>query len=157
MAIAHVKGRKGIDLCCSHGLLGQQLVERGNFQMVGVDGDKKAVKLAHEHKMLMDVFHLAVKKETMAVFIDLIKSQNCTFLIARRCLPELFGNDMEFGIEFFHQMREIGITEVMLEGRVATKNAVNPLFSLNAEIDLISQDYTPWQQANNVAYLRSIQ
>ena len=157
MAIAHVKGKKGVDLCCSHGLLGQQLMQRGNFQMIGVDGDKKAVQLAHENKIWMDVFHLAIKKETMEVLTNLVKSQNCTFLVARRCLPELFGNDMEFGIDFFHQMRQIGITEVMLEGRVATKNAVNPLFSLNAEIDLISQNYTPWQQANNVAYLRAIQ
>lgn len=156
MAVAHVKGRKGLDLCCSHGLLGQQLMQRGNFQMFGVDGDKKAVQLAHEHKIWMDVFHLVIGKNTMEVLTNLVKSQDCSFLVARRCLPELFGNDMEFGIDFFHQMREIGIKEVVLEGRVATKKAVNPLFSINAEIDLISQDYKLWQQEGNVAYLRAI-
>jgi hypothetical protein len=157
MALNHVKGRKGLDLCCSHGLLGQQLMQRGNYVMCGIDGDIKAVQLARDHKIQMEILPLAIKKTTLELIITFIKAQNCSFVVARRCLPELFGDDMEFGIEFFHQMREIGITEVMLEGRVATKNAVNPLFSLNAEIDLISQDYTPWQQANNVAYLRAIQ
>ena len=154
MALNHVQGRSGLDLCCSHGLLGQQLANRGGYSMAGVDGDKRAVELANLY-IDMPVYHIKVDRNSMDKIHNTLYVRDITFIVARRCLPELFGDDLEWGIEFFAAMREYGIRELVLEGRVATKNAVNPLHSLNAEIDLVSDSYTVYQQTGNVAYLRA--
>jgi hypothetical protein len=153
MALDHVQGRSGLDLCCSHGLLGQQLANRGGYVMAGIDSDFKAVDLAQIY-VDMPVYQIRVDRNNLDKIRNTLYVRDITFIVARRCLPELFGDDLEWGIDFFAAMREYGVRELVLEGRVKTKNATNALHSLEAEIDLVSDSYTPYQQTGNVAYLR---
>ena len=122
--------------------------------MAGDEADKKSVEPANLY-ISMPVYHIKVNRENMDKIHNTLYVRDITFIVARRCLPELFGDDLEWGIEFFKSMREYGIRELVLEGRVATKNAVNPLHSLAAELDLVSDSYTVYQQTGNVAYLRA--
>jgi hypothetical protein len=153
MALDHVQGRSGLDLCCSYGLLGQQLANRGGYVMAGIDSNFKAVDLAQIY-VDMPVYQIRVDRNNLDKIRNTVYVRDITFIVARRCLPELFGDDLEWGIDFFAAMREYGVRELVLEGRVKTKNATNALHSLEAEIDLVSDSYTPYQQTGNVAYLR---
>jgi len=151
-AIEHVKGKKGVDLCCSHGLLGQQMMQHG-FSMMGVDGDKTAVKLAREQSISMPITLTPITRKTLQSVLKEIQDFRADFVVARRCLPELFGNDLLFGDIFFAQMKSIGIKELVIQGRVKTAKAVNPLSSIDAEISLVSPHYKLQHKNGDIAYL----
>lgn len=151
-AIEHVKGKRGIDLCCSHGLLGQQMMLHGFF-MMGVDGDKTAVKLAKEHKIAMPITLTPITRKTLQRVSKKFLDFHADFIVARRCLPELFGNDLAFADIFFTQMKSIGIKELVIQGRVKTAKAVNPLSSIDAEIALVSPHYKLQHKNGDIAYL----
>jgi len=141
----------GVDLCCSHGLLGQRLMRWG-YGMIGIEGDAKAIANA-ANVIDMDIFHVKITPATIDKVKEIIFKAKAKFIVARRCLPELFGNDLEFGAVFFKEMHSIGIKEVFLEGRIPTKNAVNALSNIEAEIKLISEYYKVKAKYGNLAYL----
>jgi HAD superfamily hydrolase (TIGR01509 family) len=94
MALDHVQGRSGLDLCCSHGLLGQQLANRGGYVMAGIDSDFKAVDLAQIY-VDMPVYQIRVDRNNLDKIRNTLYVRDITFIVARRCLPELFGDDLE--------------------------------------------------------------
>jgi len=156
VAIAKIKlaNYRGIDLCCSHGLLGTQLVEQG-FDMLGIDGDNTAITASRVAGVSMPIHKLKVTKKTFEEVKSVIAMHKTEFIVARRCLPELFGEDLEFGQYFFKTMRELWVHEIILEGRVKTPNATNHLSSIEREIELLSPYYSLHTKQGNVAYLRS--
>lgn len=156
MAINNVEGLSGLDLCCSHGLLGEQLITHGHYQMIGIDSDRKA-KQAHDAcNLKMNVIGAKIDHNFLGVLQALIYTNNIDFIVARRCLPELFGNNLDFGRKFFYLMREVGVKELVLEGRVATKKAVNALNGILLELALVNDSYQLQKINGSIAYLRAI-
>jgi hypothetical protein len=152
--VEHVIGRRGLDLCCSHGLLGEQLLTKHGFQMIGVDGDASAVELARANGVKMPIHHIKLDAQTLPLVYQLIRANKIEVLIARRCFPELFGDDLELGGEFFGEIRAAGIKEIALEGRVQTPKATNRLSSVWAEIRLAQLHYEVSAKDGNCAILR---
>jgi len=74
-------------------------------------------------------------------------------MVARRVLPELFGGDLAAGRLFAAMLAEIGVREIVLEGRVATVNAVNALRCLDDEVALLSGYFAERSRAGAVSYL----
>jgi hypothetical protein len=154
MAKSKLANHRGLDLCCSHGLLGTQLVEIG-FDMLGIDDDNTAVTKARYANIPMPIHKFKVTKTNFDRFKSVAAMHKTEFIVARRCLPELFGEDLEFGRYFFKTMRELWVHEIILEGRVKTPNATNQLSSIEREIELLSPYYSLHTKQGNVAYLRS--
>jgi len=50
-------------------------------------------------------------------------------------------------------MKSIGIKELVIQGRVKTAKAVNPLSSIDAEISLVSPHYKLQHKNGDIAYL----
>ena len=156
LAVEHLSGRRGLDLCCSHGLLGEQLHKRHGFYMLGVDGDAKSVALAKDNSITMDIYHIKLKAETFPVIFKLIEEKMLDVLIARRCFPELFGDNLQLGDTFFGEIKKCGIKEIAVEGRVQTLKATNALASIDAEIALASKYFTVKIRQGNTAILQAI-
>jgi hypothetical protein len=157
MAVAELRGVRGVDVCCSHGLLGTQLLKNNGLNMLGVDGDRKAITLAREHGIPMPIHEMKITRATMKEFFVECVMHGAQFLIMRRCAPELFGDDLEFGREFFSTAQSVGIQEIVLEGRVRTPRATNKLSCLEAEIELTCPLYQVHKTTGNVAYLRAVE
>lgn len=154
LAVEHLNGRRGLDLCCSHGLLGEQLHKRHGFYMVGVDADAKSVALAKDNSITMDIYQIKLKAETFPVIFKLIQEKMLDVLIARRCFPELFGENLQLGKSFFAELSKSGVKEIALEGRVQTLKATNPLASLDGEIALAINYYSVKIRQGNTAILQ---
>jgi hypothetical protein len=155
MARSMLIGNRGVDVCCSHGLLGTQLAKNYGFHMLGVDGDAKAIDLALNRGIPMHIHPMKVTRETMSEFFKVAEAHGATFFIMRRCAPELFGDDLPFGRKFFATAAKQGIKEIILEGRVKTSRATNALATLDAEIQLAQDSYRLHTVNGNVAYLQA--
>jgi hypothetical protein len=71
-------------------------------------------------------------------------------------LPELFGHDLQAGAAFAQMLHRLKVQEVFIEGRVASKAAVNPLASLAGEVDLLAPHYRVSKLHHNVAFLKRV-
>lgn len=147
-------GSRLLDLCCSYGLIGQFLQDAG-FTAVGVDRDVAVIERARAADIRIPLYRLEITRETVHQLYEIIENHRITGIVARRALPELFADDLEFGREFFAEMRDLGVRELFLEGRVATRNAVSALASLDAEIKLVAGSYAWRARFGSVAYLRA--
>lgn len=154
MAVNELRGVRGVDVCCSHGLLGAQLFKNHGLNMIGVDGDHKAIMLARERGIPMPIHEMKINRATAKEFFVECVMHGAQFLIMRRCAPELFGDDLDFGREFFSTAESVGIKEIVLEGRVRTPKATNKLATVEAEIALAQPFFRVFAAEGNVAYLR---
>ena len=153
---AFSKGNGFLDLCCSTGLLAQRVKAYIAKNVVGVDGDEAALQLAGLSGIDVELICLKVLPETIKELAKIIEKHKIDTVIARRCFPELFGNDIEFGEVFAELLYQLGIKEIFIEGRIATKTATNALASLKDECQLVSKYYEVIKTHKNVAYLRKI-
>lgn len=154
-AVSNLRGVRGVDVCCSHGLLATKMSTQHGYHMIGIDADKRAIALARENKIPVIIHEMKIQPSSENAFFELCKQHDAQFLIMRRCLPELFGDNLAFGQLFFQKAAEAGINELVLEGRVKTPKATNKLATIEAEIELVKDHYKLVQLNGNVAYLRN--
>ena len=136
-----------MDLCCSTGLLGRRVVESDHSATcVSVDGDALAMNAAvqagvfdYNHRMTPVVRRL----EDTASLVSLFREHTVRAIIARRCLPELFGDDLALGKEFAQLAYVRGVREIFLEGRVRVSEPVNALSCVEKEMELFTGLYRP--------------
>jgi len=154
--LAYSKGKSFLDLCCSTGLLAQRIKQHLVYDVIGVDADETAVSLASLSGIDVPLICLNILPETLKELAQIIKKFKIDTLVARRCFPELFGNDIEFGQVFIELLSQLGVQEIFIEGRITTKTAINALASLEDECQLVSKHYKVIKIHKNVAYLRKI-
>jgi SAM-dependent methyltransferase len=153
MAAAHMRGTRFLDLGCSYGLLGTRIMKQAGAKGVGVDSDKDVLAAAIAAGIPLQLEHLGVNRVSLALLADIVRDRNATVLIARRILPELFGEDQLFGWEFADVMALAGIDEILLEGRVDSAKSVNPLRSVVQEVELLDRYYREVRRIGAVSYL----
>ena len=147
-------GRRGIDLCCSTGLLAERLQLSG-FTVVGVDRDGTALDRARSAGVKAELMQLHLNRAGLATLLRFATERELTSLYARRCLPELFGDDLALGQWFFKEAAAAGITRLFLQGRNPTANAKNRLSSIAAEISLASGSFDLTWSAGQIAHLEA--
>lgn len=143
-----------LDLCCCYGLIGQWLAQFAGVHVVGVDGSERVLAAARDAGISIPLHAIAIKPDTAGEVMALIRDAELTGIIARRALPELFGDDLAFGRDFFAQARQAGIVEVFTEGRISSPAARNALASIDAEIELLAGSFALAKQVGNVAFLK---
>lgn len=152
--LRHDEGKAGVDLCCSTGLLAERLRVNG-FTVVGVDRDATALERSRAAGIQAELLRLHLDSDGLAKMLQYVKEKGLTSLYARRCLPELFGDNLPLGKWFFKEAAAAGITRVFLQGRNPTANAKNRLSSISAEIALASSSFDLTWSAGQVAYLQA--
>lgn len=152
--MSHARGTAVLDLGCSHGLLAERLIHFGGaFHAVGVDADEKAIERGVAAGIQATLIPLRLTDATLCRLTGLIKDHGLNVVIARRILPELFGDDPTFGRRFAEEIAAAGIAELFLEGRVASGRSVNPLRSIAEEVELVSGSYREVIRAGAVSFL----
>lgn len=144
------------DLCCWTGLLGQQVLDRSGTGtvVVGVESNQHAIDCSEAAGVKVKIFPMWLKRDNLSDFAELLVENKIEALIARRCMPELFGSDLEAGKLFAEYMAGIGIKEIFLQGRVVQPAATNPLFSVVKEIELFAEFYRSVMLEGQIAVLR---
>ena len=92
-------------------------------------------------------------KQVLQMSQNLLQQHQIETVLARRCQPELFGQDLAAGHTFAQMLHRQQVQEILVEGRQASKAAVNPLASLAQEVELLGPYYQVRKFHRNVAYL----
>jgi SAM-dependent methyltransferase len=152
-----MRGSRVLDLCCSTGLLAQRLAKLLKVTAVGVDADARALERAWEAGVDVPLVEMKINDETMSELASVIRAHRIDVLVARRAMPELFGDNLPLGHQFSAMLYDLNVREIFLEGRVATRNAVNPLASIDKEVELFGGHYVLARSIRSVAYLKRIE
>lgn len=153
-AAAHLKAQSILDLGCSYGLLGARIAdEAGGIKCAGIDTDAKVIEAAISAGVAMRFFNMKITRETLPDLAVVLEETGATAIIARRVLPELWGEDQLGGAHFAITLAENGVREILLEGRVASERATNPLKSIGDEVRLLSEKYREVRRSKALSYL----
>ncbi len=132
-----------LDLCCSTGLLGQQMLARGRT-CLGVDRSEVALATGQAYGITLPTVTRDIV--TMADWCwlgTLIAQRHIRTVLARRCLPELFtdASMRRYGPNVARLLAEAGVKQLVLEGRRVPSRAVHPLGSADQEALLLVACY----------------
>ncbi|MBI1213832.1 MAG: hypothetical protein GC190_20415 [Alphaproteobacteria bacterium] len=156
MAMSHLNAKRVMDLCCSTGLLGRRLLDCLKLERVTwVDSSKPAIDAGLAANVIdcKYAYVMRVDRQSLAAFMGIIGRESLTAIVARRCMPELFGYDLQLGRDFAAAIAGAGVTQIFLEGRVPSPNAVNPLSSIDDEVEIFTAHYKDAYRYRNVAVL----
>lgn len=148
-------GKSALDLCCSTGLLGTRVLKKLGVNVIGLDADTKAVDYAKQAGIPIEIINATLARKNMKDLAQLCQTNKIDTLLARRCMPELFGDDLEAGRKFSDLLSLAGIKEIFIEGRISSSRSVNNLSGIKQEVELFTNNYKVARVYKNVAYLRS--
>ena len=140
-----------LDLCCCYGLLAERLNMHG-LKTIGVERDYTYIHSAKKRNISTNIYNVDVLKQ-MKELTRIISLNNCTTLVLRRCLPELFGDDTNAGYSFFEEMYNLNIDTLIIEGRIYSKRTTNKVGDINREINLCISYFNLVNLSNNIAVL----
>lgn len=144
-----------LDLCCSTGLMGERLRGIISGGVYGIEADLSAVNKARESGISFEILNIKVEPATLGEVVGFIDMCSIGAVVARRCFPELFSHDFNFGREFARRMASSGVRQLFIQGRNESCRSKNPLGSLKSEIELVSDSYALRYSIGQVAYLTS--
>lgn len=156
VAAVEMTGRRVLDLGCSYGLLGGRLMSKGLADFaLGVDTDLDVMDAGLAAGLPVEYRQIKVDFTTIDALVSLISEHRIDVLVARRIMPELFGDNLPLGVSFGIKLASAGVREVLLEGRVQTSAAVNALSSVDKEVGLFTNGgyWVENYRARAVSYL----
>ena len=103
--------------------------------------------------MPIRIFRMRVTVETLPEFAKVLQEVKPGALIARRVLPELWGEDRAGGLAFADVLAEEGVSEILIEGRVASERSTNALKGIDEEVELLSTRFREVTRAKALSYL----
>lgn len=153
---SYMTGGTVLDLCCSYGLLAQRVGEMDpTLTAYGIDADKRVLDQARKAGIGVGLFQMKIGTDTLSELVQFVGDRKVDCMFARRALPELFGTDLPLGRAFAVAIRDAGVRELFIEGRVATPGATNALRSINEEVDLMTGPFAQARRVGSVSYMRA--
>ena len=153
------QGQVFLDLCCSTGLLGTRILTVLKRPCIGIEADAAAIQLARQHGIPLPMTELRLGVPTLDQFMELVETAGVQTILARRCIPELFGYGPRILEEFVHQftggIARRGVCELFIEGRKPTARATHPIPDLDTEIRVVclSGHFRVSRRSGDCAYL----
>lgn len=157
MAKKHVDGRNVMDIGACRGLLGARMIHMGvTDNVLCVEPNRRYM----DNRIIVqgvDFANIHVKRRTMPMLSKWIIEHDIKVVTARRVFPEIVeGEGIQTVKQFAKMMMVAGVETVILEGRIKTKNAVNPLYDANREVWALSPFFIEVEAYKNVRVLRSV-
>jgi hypothetical protein len=157
VARSYMDGDGVLDMCCSFGLLGQRILEAGSVQeVVGMDADEWAIEQGRSGGISARLFSIQITPDTLSDVVKIIREYKLSVMVARRCISELFGDDLGFGPVFASAIRDAGIREIFLEGRAIVARPTHPIPSVKEEVALFAGCYREVKRIGQCSYMRAM-
>lgn len=149
-----------LDLCCAIGILGTRIHEKAGIKVCGVELLEKNITRAKNWGVPIEIKELSIERSTIPEFVEWIKKNEVTGIVARRCISELFGNnpdnkvDWEWTEIWTGAVADAGVKEIWIEGRADQGRSVHPIPDTLTEIKCLSSRYNVREFYKNTAYLK---
>lgn len=152
--VEEAEGKVFLDLGACFGLLATRLQGSAfGWKAVAVEANPAHIEHAKAAGIPVEFLTMAVNRDTLPQLAEFVKRHAVTSIVARRVLPEIWGEDLAGGAMFATSMREAGVKEFILQGRVKTPNAVNALSTVESEIALLCPAYKLASARRDIARL----
>lgn len=149
----YVDAENVLDLGCCTGLLSHRLSNIYN-NVVGVEANKSFLNKAIA-KDNVKYINLKINSSNLNRLREIMLLNNIDAVFARRVFPELHDTG---GAELLDAVCDMfyrcNIKYVAIEGRKPTRNAKNPLNTLDKEIQCFSKYYTKYKEYKNCCILK---
>lgn len=136
----HVPVNNVVDMGCCHGLLSHRLGQVYDH-VVGIEPSKRYCKNL-QLKDNVTYYNLQLNKQTIITFDKILKKHNIGGIFCRRVISEIYTTG---GEELIQSLKNCLISNnvnyIALEGRIETKNSVNPINNTEKEINLFNDEY----------------
>ena len=153
MVKENVKGKRAIDLGSCTGLISIRLVEQAGFEFVaGLEGNISYLEKAIPNDKVT-YFNFYVTKENMDKLKEVIVKNGITVVVGRRVIPEIGERDISVVYDLVKLLYEVGVEEIVLEGRVVVKKPTNKLYSIEKEIECFDKYFKLVAKNKECAYL----
>jgi len=149
----HAKGRSFCDLGACTGLLTRRLATIDGAKVCGIEGNPRFIASGREHGIDMPILALKVSQRTFGEFSDFIERHKVDVLVARRVMPELWGEDLDGGVAFSSLLASLGVREIFIEGRIYSDRSTNALAKLETELRLFAAEYDSSFLTDTIGYL----
>lgn len=138
------------DIGACHGLLSHRLLTECDKEFVlAVEGNKKYLVNATKHSDLC-YYNKYVLPSNLDELRRILHEHRINLVVARRVLPEICdageicgAGGVKLVSEFAHMLHDVGVEQVILEGRVNVPNPKNRLPTVEHEAIAISDYYAP--------------
>ena len=132
------------DIGACHGLLSHRLLTECDKEFVlAVEGNKKYLVNATKHSDLC-YYNKYVLPSNLDELRSTLKEHRINLVVARRVLPEICdAGGVNLVSEFASMLHEVGVEQIILEGRVNVPNPKNRLHTVEHEAIAISDYYAP--------------
>jgi predicted TPR repeat methyltransferase len=133
-------GERVLDLGCSTGLLGRQMADRGRIvSAMDADGRAMGVGLAAGVFEGIPTMLTRIGPKTVGEAVDWIREQAPGTVMARRIFPELSDALGLDGLAAFaSELRRVGVSQIILEGRMPSTRMTHPLCTADLEVKALS-------------------
>jgi len=148
------EGRSACDLCCATGLLGRRLVDSG-FHVIGVERNHRYLTMGLQFNVGLTLYRLDVNPRTFEELGTILRQNQVTTLVARRCFSEIFARHLDSGQDFARMLIRSGVRQVFLQGRVPRADATHPIPTVEHEADLISGPFSVVELRGQLAHLEA--
>lgn len=142
-----------LDLACCYGLIGEALLGKG-FNVIGVEKNTQYIASAKKYGVQMPIHQLDICVNNLDKLQSIIDTNNIKTVIARRCFPELFSHDLDFGMATVKMFYEQGVESLYLQGRVVSKRTINPLGRIEDEVKICADFYEVAHVLGHISVLR---
>ena len=149
----YVKGLPVLDLGCCTGLLTRRLV-RTHDVIVGVECNEHYLEKAIRHDKI-EYINMRVDFDTLPALADIIKQRGIKCIYARRVFPEIYETGCsKLVTELIDLLHDCEVEYLVIEGRKSNKNAVNPLYNVEQEINALKGKYAVIKRYKNCAVMQ---
>lgn len=149
-------GEHVLDLGCSTGLLGRQMADRGRI-VSAMDADGRAMGLGLAAGVFDGIPTMLTRigPKTMGEALDWIARQGPSAVMARRIFPELHDALGPEGLATFALgLAKVGVSLIILEGRMPSNRMTHPLCTADLEVQALSGAWEPLDAGLGYAHVR---
>lgn len=151
---AHANGNSFCDLGACTGLLAQRIKTAILGSTVcAIEANAEFTERGRMFGIDIPTMNMRVTRSTVGQLAQFLESNKVTTLVARRVMPELWGEDIAGGKMFSTILASAGVTEIFLQGRVVSARSTNKLSSIEEEVKLFAADYKMSLHNSSIAYL----
>lgn len=156
-------GLRVLDLACSTGLLGERIWQRlpGVEYVLGLDSDGDAMCRGANAGITVPTLNQSVRPGSMVSLQAQMMKIHINVVVARRCIPEIFGGQPDLARSFMSILASTDVTDLFIEGRVESARSTHPLKSVNQEISFLdaanhSHLCALWTKSGRCAHMRLV-
>lgn len=147
-----------LDFACGTGILGAAVATRlgGAYPacVVGTDGNPRRLDRGRCSGIRHGLLYAPIRSvDEVTEYGRLLRHLQPRTVLMRRAIADVFEKQPQLVRQFAAELEGAGVRDLLVEGRVETRNAVNPFPTIAHEVAALAPHYHEVQRRGRLSYL----